>query len=293
MAFGFPDGRIVPAATLDLAVVDRGSGRPVVLLHGFPELAYSWRHQVPALADAGFRVIAPDLRGFGNSAKPEAIDEYRLTSLVADYTALLDALGLESATIVGHDWGSIVAWAAALTVPARVEAVASLNVPYRGRCASFPRTEVIAERLSDRFGYVLFFQEPGKAEAWFAADPDAALLSFYRGAAKHPEFLSDESFAVYLAAFVEGGITGPVNLYRNVDANWVDFEHLHDAPVTQHAMMVAADSDPVLPSSLTAGMETWVPDLRTEVIADCGHWTQQEQPDAVNDVLISFLSRLP
>lgn len=274
---------------VELGVVERGTGHPVVLVHGFPEIAYSWRHQLPALADAGYRAIAYDLRGFGASSKPEDIAEYTLKHLISDYVALLDALDLEQATLVGHDWGAIVAWAAALTVPERVESVVSLNVPYRGRCAGFPKLSYLEEHLADRFGYVLFFQEEGKAEAWFENDPAGTLGGFYRGAAADPGFLSDEDFSIYQESFVAGGISGPVNLYRNLDRNWDDFDHLAHAVVEVPAMMIAADGDLVLPASLTVGMERWVTDLRVEVVSGSGHWTQQEKPETVNQLLLDFL----
>jgi pimeloyl-ACP methyl ester carboxylesterase len=290
MAYGYEDGTTIEVGTgVALGVVDQGAGRPVVLVHGFPEIAYSWRHQLPALEAAGFRAIAYDQRGFGNSTKPPEATDYTLRQLIADYVALLDALDIEQATVVGHDWGSIVAWAAALTVPDRVESVVSLNVPYRGRCAGFPKLSYLREHLADRFGYVLFFQDEGKPEAWFARDPQAALEGFYRGAAADPGFLSDDDLGVYVDAFVAGGISGPVNLYRNLDRNWDDFDHLANAVVEVPAMMIAADRDPVLPASLLDGMDRWVADLRKEVVADCGHWIQQERPETVNELLIDFL----
>ncbi|MBT8203133.1 MAG: alpha/beta hydrolase [Acidimicrobiia bacterium] len=285
--------RRISANGIHLAVEEAGSGYPVVLLHGFPELAYSWRHQLPALAGAGFHAIAPDLRGYGSSDKPDAIDEYRLTTLVADITGLLDALDLERVALVGHDWGSIVAWTMALLHPERIERLVSLNVPYRGHCNSFPSTDYITEHLSDRFGYVLMLQEPGVAEAWFGSDPAGKLRAMYARAAAEPGFLSEAEFQTYLAAFTAGGITGPANYYRNIDRNERDTARLADAPITMPTLMVAADRDPVLPAALTEGMERWVPDLRVRVIENCGHWTQQEQPDALSAALVDFLHDLP
>jgi pimeloyl-ACP methyl ester carboxylesterase len=291
MAYGFPDGTIIDAAGVGLATVDRGDGHPVVLVHGFPELAYSWRHQIPALVNAGFRAIAYDQRGFGDSSKPDEVGAYTLRDLIGDYVALLDGLGIDRATLVGHDWGGIVAWAAALAVPERLHSVVSLNVPYRGRCAGFPTIDYIREHLAERFGYVLFFQEPGAAEAWFDADPNTALERFYTSVAGDPGFLDEADFAVYRDAFVAGGITGPINLYRNIDANWKAFDHLADAVVEVPALLLAADADPVLPASLADGMDRWVANLRVQVISGSGHWTQQEQPEAVNRALIEFLDR--
>ena len=272
-----------------LAVVDEGSGDPVVMIHGFPELAYSWRHQIPALAAAGFRAIAYDQRGYGESSKPDGVDAYALTNLAADAVGLLDVLGLERATFVGHDWGSIVVWAAALMYPDRVEKVVSLNVPYRGWCAGFPSTDVIRNKLTDRFGYVLAFQELGVTEAAFEADPDAWLRAVYLGIAADRSFMTDDDFATYRDAFVAGGLFGPLGPYRNIDANAAATEHLANAPIAHPTLMITADRDPILPPTLATGMERWAPDLTVVDVAGSGHWTQQEQPDQVNEALISFL----
>jgi pimeloyl-ACP methyl ester carboxylesterase len=279
----------VDVGEVSLGVVDTGFGSPVVFVHGFPELAFSWRYQMPALAGAGFRAIAYDQRSYGTSDKPPEIDAYGIESLVSDLTGLLDALGLERASLVGHDWGSIVVWSAAVMAPERVDRVVSLNGPYRGWCAGFPPIAFIRENLADRFGYVLSFQEPGVDEARFAADPDRWLRRIYSSLAKNPEFLSAGEFEVYRDAFASEGIAGALNYYRNIDANFEATTPLADAEIRHPALMVVADSDPVLPATLADGMERWVPALRTELIADCGHWTQQEQPAAVNRLLIDFL----
>jgi len=274
-----------------LSVDDRGTGDPVVLLHGFPELAYSWRFQIPALVDAGYRVISFDQRGYGGSDKPDAVEAYDLEHLVGDVVGVLDRLGIDTATIVGHDWGSIVAWTMAVTRPARVSRVVSLNVPYRGACFGFPTTTVLAEQFAERFGYVLMFQEEGKAEAGFAADPQSWLMGFYAGGARGRQYMTDEELATYVEAFASGGITGPVNWYRNIDRNVAALAHTLNAAITQPTLMMAADSDPVLPLLLTEGMARWIDALDVVVIEDCGHWTQQEQPDAVNAALIEWLDR--
>jgi pimeloyl-ACP methyl ester carboxylesterase len=283
--------RSIETNGVTLAVDDRGDGDPVVLLHGFPELAYSWRHQVPALYDAGFRVISFDQRGYGSSGKPDAVAEYGLEYLVGDLIGVLDRLGIEEAAVVGHDWGSIVAWTAAVTHPDRVTRVVSLNVPYRGACFGFPTTQVLEDQLADRFGYVLMFQKEGVAEEGFAADPEGWLMAFYAGGARGRTFMTDEEFATYAEAFKRGGISGPVNWYRNIDANSAALDSTIDATISQPTLMIAADSDPVLPLTLTEGMERWIPDLEVIVIEDSGHWTQQEQPEAVNAALIDWLTR--
>ena len=277
---------------IELSVTEAGSGYPIVLLHGFPELGFSWRHQLPALADAGFRALAPDLRGYGESDKPTEVEAYGLFTLVDDVIGLLDTAGFAQAALIGHDWGSIIAWTTALTHPDRISRLVSLNVPYRGWCAGFPTTDYIQEHLADRFGYVLMMQQPGVAEAWFASDPAANLRGLYMGGAADPGFLTEEVFDTYLQAFVAGTLAGPANYYRNIDANHAATAHLENAPVEVRTMMVAADSDPVLPVSLTEGMDRWVPDLRIEVVAECGHWTQQERPTRVNELLVDFLGDL-
>ncbi|NNC74683.1 MAG: alpha/beta hydrolase [Acidimicrobiia bacterium] len=281
---------LVTVGGVELNVLDEGTGPAIVLLHGFPELAYSWRHVVGPFVDAGYRVIAPDLRGFGGSSKPDQVEAYGLEHLVGDVLGLIDALDLGRPTVVGHDWGAVIAWSLAVMHPDRIDKLVSLNVPYRGWCSAFPTTETIREQMADRFGYVLMFQEPGVAEAWFESDPAGKLRAFYSGGASDPAFLTDDEFAVFLDAFVSGGITGPVNLYRNIDANAAATQHLANAPVTVPTLMIATDSDPVLPPSLVEGMDRWVPDLRVEVIGDCGHWTQQERPDEVVRLILDFLS---
>jgi len=283
--------RSIESNGVALAVDDRGDGDPVVLLHGFPEIAYSWRHQVPALFDAGYRVISYDQRGYGKSGKPENVEAYSLENLVGDLIGLLDRLGLDKATVVGHDWGSIVAWTAAVTQPDRIDRVVSLNVPYRGACVGFPTIDFLRSQLSERFGYVLMFQEEGVAEAGFSANPERWLMSFYGAAFGESYSMTDADFSMYAEAFKSGGITGPVNWYRNIDRNAQTYASKINAPITQPTLMIAADNDPVLPLSLVDGMDRWIDDLETVVVEDCGHWTQQEQPDVVNTALIDWLDR--
>ncbi len=288
----FPAGRPLSVGDVHLHTYELGEGPTVVMVHGFPELAYSWRHQLPYLAAAGYRAVAYDLRGYGRSSKPEDVEAYALERLTADLTGLLDALAVERAVVVGHDWGSIVAWTAAVTSPWRLDAVVSLNVPYRGWCCGFPTTTFIREHLAERFSYVLSFQEPDRPEQSFRRDPEAWLRRIFRGVAKDPEFMSGEDFAFYAEAFEAGGISGPVNYYRNIDANWEATVELADRAVNVPTLVIAADSDPVLPLALTDGMERWIPDLRVEVVEDCGHWTQQEQPQRVNELLGDFLAKV-
>lgn len=281
--------RSIETNGVTLAVDDQGTGDAVVLLHGFPELAYSWRYQIPALVDAGYRAVSFDQRGYGASSKPPNVTDYSLEILVEDVIGLLDRLGIDKATVVGHDWGSIVGWTAAIVHPDRISRVVSLNVPYRGACIGFPTTDVIRDKLADRFGYVLMFQDEGVVEAMFAADPDAWLRGIFSMVAGNKDFLTDDEFNVFANAFRAGGVTGPVNWYRNIDANAEKFASYLDAPISQPTLMLAADADPVLPVSLIDGMNRWVPDLMTLVIEGSGHWTQQEQPGAVSEAIIEWL----
>ncbi len=283
--------RTVESNEIRLHLVEEGDGFPVVFCHGFPELWYSWRHQIPALAAAGLRPIALDLRGYGDTDKPEALQEYDIQHLVGDLIGVLDALKLDKAVLVGHDWGSFVVWSAAVMHPERVERVVSLNVPYRGRSVIFPPTKVLKE-MGNRFAYVLFFQEPGRAETRFSSDLAAALRRVYDGAAADPAFLSREEFQVYLEAFRKGGMSGPLNFYRNIDRNWETTSNLADRVVECPCLVVLADKDPVLRPEFAEGMERWLPRLRKEIVSDCGHWTQQEKPEEVNRLLLDFLSDL-
>lgn len=274
-----------------LAVDDRGDGYPVVLIHGFPETSFSWRNQIPSLSDAGFRPISYDLRGSGESSGPEAIEAYSLTNQVRDAVRILDRLGIERAALVGHDWGAIITYTTALMYPDRVSHVVGLNVPYLGAPSGFPKTETIREKFADRLGYVLNFQEPGETESRFVADPERWLRRAYSGVAWNKEFMSEPEFSRYRDAFTRSGLTGQLNLYRNIDRNFSEMSDLVGAKIVQPCLMITADRDPVLPASLADGMAVFVEDLEMAHLKDCGHWSQQERPDAVNSVLIDWLDR--
>ena len=276
---------------LRMHYVEQGTGFPVLLLHGFPELWYSWRFQIPALAEAGFRAIAPDMRGYGETDKPEGIVAYDMQHLIDDMTGLLDALEIEKAVIVGHDWGGVIVWPMAWLRPERVAAVVSLNVPFHGHSRVRP-TEGFKRIPDGRFNYILYFQEPGRAEADIEPDIDGWLERTLRGIATQKDWITPEIIKVFADAFRSGGITGPINYYRNMDRNWELTAPLDGSQFTLPALMVSAANDPILKPETTAGMETVVPNLTKRLIEDCGHWTQQEQPDEVNRVLIEFLRGL-
>jgi len=302
---------------LELHVVDAGSGFPVVLAHGFPELAYSWRHQIPALTAAGCRVLAPDQRGYGRSSRPEAIEAYDIEHLTGDLLALLDDIGEERAVFVGHDWGAMVVWNLALLAPGRVAGVVGMSVPFVPR-GPMPPTQIFRQVVGDSFFYMLYFQEPGVADADLgrdpattmrrmlgglataSADPDAvasAMTGDDRGFVERlpepdrlPEWLRQDELDHYVSEFTRTGFTGGINWYRNLDRNWALTERLADAKVTMPSLFVAGALDPVLVMMPPAVMDGWLDDHRGTVIVDgAGHWVQQEKPAEVNEALIDFV----
>jgi len=320
----FPEPRFVESNSLKLAVYEQGSGFPVVMCHGFPELAYSWRHQLPAVAGAGFHAIAPDQRGYGQTVDastgqiPGTVEDYDMEHLTADMAGMLDALGLERAVFCGHDWGGFVVWQMALRYPDRVAGVIGVNTPYIPRGPIDP-IAAMRETMGDDM-YIVFFQKPGAADELFGYDIAKTLRFWYRksavtledfdkaapDAAKNlalaklfemPEedwggdaLLTPEETAYYNAAFAKTGFTGGLNWYRNFTRNWersADLPERIDVP----CLMISAANDVVLRPELTEGMETYCPDLEKHIIADCGHWTQAEKPDELNALIVDWLKR--
>lgn len=271
--------------------VEQGEGYPVLLLHGFPEIWYSWRHQITALAEAGFHAIAPDLRGYGETDVPPAVESYTIHHLVGDLTGLLDALGYEKAAVVGHDWGGVIVWQWALLAPERLERVVSLNTPFTGRGRRKP-TEIFKDAPDGRFNYILHFQEPGKAESEIEPNLDGWFEAILRMMTVDQAFITPETLKTFCDAFRKSGLTGPINYYRNFDRNWELTAYLRGRKVNLPSLMICADGDPVLSPDQAKGMDRFVPNLRTELIEDCGHWTQQERPEEVNRLLIDFLADL-
>lgn len=300
--------RLVETGGVRLQVTEAGDrGAPVVVLaHGFPELAYSWRHQIPALAAAGYHVLAPDQRGYGGSSRPPAIEDYDIVHLTGDLAGLLDDVGAERAVFVGHDWGSPVVCNVALLHPDRVRAVAALSVPPVPRACA-PPTEIWRRRVGDNYFYMLYFQEPGVADAalgrdprstmrWmvaeegFAAPPDSLVGS---PLPPLPDWLTEDEFEPYVTAFTESGFTGPLNWYRNFDRNW-ELTATTPAPtITVPTLFLAGSADPVLsftPRDRVRDVVTG--DYREVMIPGAGHWLQQERPDEVNAALIDFIEGL-
>jgi pimeloyl-ACP methyl ester carboxylesterase len=297
-------------------------GAPLVLLcHGFPESWYSWRHQLPALAAAGFHAVAPDMRGYGRTDAPADPRAYTQLHHVGDMVGVLDALGAPTATIVGHDWGAPVAWNAALLRPDRFTAVAALSVPWQPR-GPMPPTEVMKAMFGDQWFYFLYFQEPGRAEAELDADPatflraflysisgDAPLEQLFKMAGgpksdtmlehllqpdRLPPWLAEDDLAFYVGEFSRTGFRGGLSWYRCADLSWELTAAWQDARVRQPALFLAGDRDLValLPGVVEAMKES-VPDLRkAELLPGCGHWTQQERPHEVNAALLDFLRGL-
>jgi pimeloyl-ACP methyl ester carboxylesterase len=305
------------APGIGLSVHEAGSGPAVVFSHGFPELAYSWRHQLAAVADAGFRAIAPDQRGYGGSDRPEPIDAYDITQLTGDLVGLLDALGIERAVFVGHDWGGFVVWAMPVLHPDRTAGVVGVNTPY----AAMPSTQVMRMLVGgqDEKMYILWFQKPGVAEGVLDADPRLVFDRLMRGGVDPTEMaraalasgeldmnpfrrlaelpgmgdpiLSPEELDVYVRSFERTGFRGGINWYRNIDRNLELAPEVGKQKIAVPCLMVTAQWDPVLRPEMAAGMPALVPDLETVMIEKCGHWTQQEKPAELNRLLADWLSR--
>jgi pimeloyl-ACP methyl ester carboxylesterase len=325
--------RMIESNGIRLNIAEQGKGPLVLLCHGFPESWYSWRHQIEALAAAGFHAVAPDMRGYGKSDAPEAIDQYTIFHLVGDLVGLLDALEAPTAVIVGHDWGANIAWHAARLRPDRFRAVAALSVPFRPRGPVRP-TSVMPQTADAQF-YQLYFQEPGVAEAELERDPRATVRNMLYGAsgegaaairaaaassgaspnpgmvpkgggflrgsgapATLPAWLSEADIDFYAGEFKHSGFRGPLNYYRNIDRNWELMAAFADVKVTVPALYVAGDRDMVVSfpgtDQLLANLKQFVPALHNiQMLPGCGHWTQQERPGEVNAAIIEFVRGLP
>jgi pimeloyl-ACP methyl ester carboxylesterase len=314
--------RRVATNGIELRVVEAGAedGLPVVLCHGFPELAYSWRHQIPALADAGYRVIAPDQRGYGGSDRPEAIEDYDIHHLTGDLLGVLDDIRASQAVFVGHDWGSMVVGTMALLHPDRVAGVVGMSVPLLPRGPMGPVT-LMRQLFGDTFFYILYFQEPGVADAELDADPAEMMTRMLAGLTVRPDdaeriaglaapdgrgfvdrlpeveelppWLSQEELDHYIEVFSKTGFTGGINWYRNMDRNWETTPQLDGVHVTMPSSFITGSADPVNLMTPAAVMEGHVLDHRgNTIIEGAGHWVQQEAPDEVNAALLAFLGSL-
>ncbi|HEX4351249.1 MAG TPA: alpha/beta hydrolase [Polyangiales bacterium] len=313
--------RTIETNGIRLHVAEQGQGPLVLLLHGFPESWYSWRHQLSALADAGYHAVAPDLRGYGDSDKPHAVEAYDQVELAADVAGLITALGEKQAVVVGHDWGAPVAWNSALLHPDRVRAVVGMSVPYGGR-GKHPPLARFRELFKDVFFYMIYFQDEGVAERELEADVRTSLRKFYLSAsgdartggafAAHPKsakvldtlfddgrvpsFLNEQDLDYFTSQFEKSGFRGPINFYRNFDRTWERTASLADAKISQPALFIAGKNDPVLVFS-AAQLERrpqLAPQLRGTLLFDgAGHWIQQERVAETNRALLDFLRDLP
>ena len=303
-----------------LSVYEAGEGPAVVFCHGFPELAYSWRHQLTAVAAAGFWAIAPDQRGYGGSSRPDAVTDYDMVHLTGDLVGLLDVLDIERAVFVGHDWGGLITWQMPLLHPDRVAGVIGVNTPFLPR-PPMPPIELFRSLVGEDH-YIVWFQQPGVADEVLArdvsnlfasmmrsgvspeamaqagaamADAEPGTSSFERlmGGPKMGEaLLAPEDQAVYVDAFTETGFTGGINWYRNMDRNWEATPELDGARIDGiPCLMVTAEWDPVLVPALAAGMPDVVGDLEMYELPQCGHWTPAEYPNELNAIVTDWLTR--
>lgn len=312
-----PTSRTLAVNGIELFVLEQGEGPLVLLCHGWPELSHAWRRQLPALAAAGYHVVAPDMRGFGRSSAPPDIGAYTIFDTVGDMVGLVKALGESQAVIVGHDWGAPVAWHAALFRPDMFTAVAGLSVPppFRGRARPL---DALRDNGITNF-YWQYFQAPGVAEAEFErdialtmrtllgrgfSDPNASLFvdkeNGFLGAARPdlplPPWLSEDDLAVFTDAYRAAGFRGGLNWYRNLDRNWELTAPWQDAQIRQPSLFIAGAKDAVITGLIGAKrvneLERVLPNLAKKLIIEgAGHWIQQERPEEVNAALLAFLQQ--
>ena len=303
----FPQPTLVSVNGVKLEVFEAGredAGKPIVLCHGWPEHAYSWRYQMPALAAAGYHVIVPNQRGYGNSSRPTEVTDYDIEHLSGDLVALLDRYGYEDATFVGHDWGAAVVWGLTLLHPARVNKVINLSLPYLVR-GEQPWIESMEGILGSDNYFVHFNRQPGVADAVFDENtfqflrnlyrknqpppgepqPGVELINLARAEAPRGEpLMSDSELAVFVSAFESTGFTGSINWYRNLDRNWHLLADV-DPIIQQPTLMIYGDRDTVLRSER---LTEFVPEVE-EVTLDCGHWIQQERPEEATQAILKWL----
>lgn len=315
-----PQHRQVTVNGISMHIAEQGEGPLVLLLHGFPESWYSWRHQFQPLADAGYRVVAPDQRGYGGTDQPSDIADYSIFHLVGDVVGLIEALGEQEAVVVGHDWGAPVAWNTAMMRPDLIRGVAGLSVAPTPRGTVAPLVSA-RERFGDGF-YQIYFQQPGVADAELNADVRgsfrktlAATSGESAGAAaaptsvgggflagmpepeQLPSWLTEADIDAYTEQYQRNGFTGGLNWYRNIDRNWALTLPWQNARITPPALYITGDKDLVRgfypPGYLEQQLPQLVTDLRKVVdLPGCGHWTQQERPEEVNAALLEFLAGL-
>jgi len=309
----FPEPNFIDTNGIRMAVYEQGDGPAVILLHGFPELAFSWRHQLPALAAAGYRAITPDQRGYGKTSVPSLVSDYRIETLIADIHGLLDALGLESAVFTGHDWGAILLWQMAMLAPDRIEKLIILNIPHYPRPPEDP-ISIWRRRFGKDF-YIVNFQDSDEADRVFAEDtahffdvtmrrnqisrerfdklpPErkvVSLLNALKNKRQRGEPLLTKDEREYFASTYEAsGFTGAINWYRNWAHNWRLLEGV-DQNIDIPTLFIGAVDDVLIAPEHIEGMRPLVPDLEIHMLQNCGHWSQQEKPDEVNCLILEWL----
>ena len=306
----FPQPSLIEVNGIELEVFEAGrenAGNPIVLCHGWPELAYSWRHQIPALVDAGYHVIAPNQRGYGNSSRPDEVTAYDIEHLSGDLVALLDHYGYDDATFVGHDWGAMVVWGLTLLHPARVRRVINLSLPYQER-GPMPWIEFMEAVLGGDFYFVHFNRQPGVADAVLDENAARFLGNLYRKnepplepqpgmaminlalaeAPRGEAVMSDSELTVFVDAFTASGFTGGINWYRNLDRNWHLLAQV-DPIIQQPALMVYGARDLIRQAE---NLAEFVPNVEV-VTLDTGHWIQQEKPHELTETILGWLERHP
>ncbi|MES1024578.1 alpha/beta hydrolase [Gloeocapsa sp. BRSZ] len=315
--------RFIDTNGIRMHIAEQGRGKLVILCHGFPECWYSWRHQLAAIADAGFYVVAPDLRGYGQTDQPEAIEAYNILQLTSDIVGLVHAFDREQAIIIGHDQGATVAWHCALLRPDLFKAIALLSVPYRARSwDSTPPTEMLKRMAGEQQFYMLYFQEPGKAEAELEADVRKSLSMILYSASgdappekrwrfmfdkskkfidtvtqpeQLPSWLTEQDLDFLTHEFERTGFRGGLARYRNLDRDWELTRFLSGAKIQQPALFIGGEFDAIVTRNqdLFNNLEKTMPNLRKKVLLpNTGHWIQQERSTEVNQLLIEFLKNV-
>ncbi len=304
----FPKPKMISVNGVELEVFEAGIdniGKPIILCHGFPEHAFSWRYQIPALAMAGYHVLVPNQRGYGNSSSPSEVTEYDIKHLTGDLIALLDYYGYQDAAFVGHDWGANVVWNLALLHPERVNKVINLALPYQER-GEKPWIEFMEEVFGEDFYFVHFNKQPGMADIILEentsqflrnmfrknvppAIPEPGMLMINLARAVKPlgdPVMNDDELSVFVAAFESSGFTGSINWYRNLDRNWYLLADVKPL-IHQPTLMIYGDRD-LIPKS--ESLKDFAPNLDV-VSLDCGHWIQQEKPNETNQIILNWLEQ--
>lgn len=302
----FPEPRMIPINGIEIEVFESGTqnyGKPVVLCHGFPEHAFSWRYQIPALVEAGYHVLVPNQRGYGNSSRPLDVSAYDIKSLTGDLVALLDFFGYQDATFIGHDWGANVVWNLALLHPKRVKQIINFALPYQVR-GKRPWIEMMEDFFGEDFYFVHFNKKPGVADAILkentsnflqnlfrknlpslAPEPGMHLINLARTSTPLGEpMMSEKELSVFVSAFESSGFTGAINWYRNLDRNWQIMEDVKPL-IHQPTLMIYGENDSIPVSS---SLKDFAPNLDVESL-DCGHWIPQEKPEEANQIILNWL----